>query len=410
MVSMRLPRSLHSLAMTVITALMKSRPKYRYPAFFCFILFYIGITHTVYAVSNRQYRNNSGLPLRSTEEAYRKKTIKKRSKTDDAYKVFHIHKDFQCKKNDILTSFSPHQLSVESAIDNNDLAQYPLTFSVAIEIIKAHLEIVFKSYYLNGIDFDNKKYEIRYHTEEERSVYPENVALEAVEQAKIYYPDTLRSAAYIYYIILPSLKDFMTDGEYTAFEKVMSINAFNTVLSSDKNRIIWHYRKYVPYMKQTYKILNTIEARYLKSHGLSRRDVTFQKQIINALLYHNWASFSAVRSCALVEVPKDPSYDANFYADTPISRDNYLMGLGIFQRIKKLTQDYLWHRNTVTTITKDNPYYPLKEYSDFFDDFYQTTEPPIHDIIPDTQIEKLQINAVCSLRLDPEGCEKNNRE
>ncbi len=397
-------------AMTVIIALVKHLQKQRFFSLFCFVLFYIGIAHTVHAALNRQYRSNSGLPLRSTEETYRKKTVKKRSKTDDAYKEFHIHKDFQCKENDTVTSFSPYQLSLDSAINSKDLTQYPLTFSITIEIIKAHLETVFKSYYLNGIDFDNKKYEIRYHTEEERLVYPENVALEAAEQAKIYYPDTLRSAAYVYYIIMPMLQDFMTKAEYGHFEKIMSINAFNTVLLSDKNRIIWHYKKYVLYMKQTYKILNTIEARYLKSHSLSRRDVTFQKQIINALLYHNWASFLAVRSCALVEIPKNPLYDVNFYADPPISRDNYLMGLGIFQRIKKLTRHHLWHNDTVITITKDNPYYPLKEYIDFFENFYQTTEPPVSDTMPDTQINTLQTHAVCSLGLDVEGCEKYNKE
>ncbi len=397
-------------AMTVIIALVKHLQKQRLFSLFCLTVFCVATTHTVHAVSNRQYRSNSGLPPRSTEEIYRKKTIKKRSDTDATYKSFHIHKDFECKKNDTVTSFSPYQLSLESAINSDDLAQYPLTFAITMEIIKAHLETVFKSYYLNGIDFDNKKYEIRYHTEEERSVYPEEVALEAAEQAKIYYPDALRSAAYIYYIIMPMLKDFMTNAEYGQFERIMSINAFNTVLSSDKNRIIWHYRKYVPYIKQTYKILNTIEARYLKNHSLSRRDVTFQKQIINALLYHNWASFLAVRSCALIEVPKNPLYDNNFYADTPISRDNYLMGLGIFQRIKKLTKHYLWHNDTVTTITKDNPYYPLREYIDFFENFYKTTEPPISDTLPDTQIEKLQTHAVCSLGLDLEGCGKRNKE
>ena len=34
---------------------------------------------------------------------------------------------------------------------------------------------------------------------------------------------------------------------------------------------------------------------------------------------------------------------------------------------------------------------------DFFDSFYKTTEPPISDTIPYVHIEKLNIDALCSL-------------
>lgn len=355
--------------------------------------------HNANAITAKQIMRNSGLPSRASEDVRRSKIDIPRD-TQDKSKGFRIHPDFECDTH-VLTDFNPHELSLESFIDSEILAYNPLTFSVAIDIVKAHLEIALKAYSVNGIDFDTKKYPIWINSEDEIPDYPEEIALDPNELAKIYYPDTVRSVAYVYYVMMPVLQDFMTEEHYQNLDDVMSVIAFNDVLIDQKRRKIWSYKMYDAQIQKAYQLLDTIEAEYLKKRNLSRNDAIFQKKVINALLINHWASFLSLRSCALVSVPQDPGYDANFYFESPISRDTYLMGLGIFQRLKKLSQHYLFHQQT---ITKESAFYPIQEYIHFFDNFYKANEPPIQDAIPYSNIEKLETHAVCSLGLNLADC------
>ena len=373
-----------------------------YIHFFCLItVFYGFFINNGHAITSKQIMRNLGVPPRSVTESRRKKFVLDRN-DNEILNGFHIHADFECNTHQ-LTDFNPKELSAASYITKEILQNNPLTFSLVIEIIKAHLEIVLKSYYINGINFNLEKHSIRFHNDDELSFYPEDVAIDPTEQAKIYYPDTLRSAAYVYYVMMPFLKSFMTKNEYTDLEKRMSIISFENVLKKQEKRIIWSYKSYQKHIQNVYSILDKMEARHLEKNNISRNNPEFQKKIIDTLLTNHWATFLALRSCDLITPPIDPAYDTNFYYEPPVSRDNYLTGLGIFERIKKLTRIYLFHNQN---INPDNRLYALQQYFDFFDGIYKTMNPPIHDTIPYVKIEKLYSNAICSVGVsDTEECQ-----
>lgn len=347
------------------------------------------------AVTKKQIMRDLGVLPRSMAKLKIKKIKTDRISTSN-HKGFRIHQNFVCGIKNIISSnnFDIQQVSEASFIDIEKL-ENPITFSLAIEIIKAYLQSTLELYKKNGIDFDIQRYNVRFHSDDELYAYPDDVALEPEEQGKIYYPDTLRSAAYTYYVILPIIRPLMSKTYYADLNDLLSEASFNKVLRNRKKRTIWYYKDYEALIFRIYTVLDKIEAEFLSQFSLSRENQELQINIILALMNNNWISYLAVRSCDMISVPIDPYYDFNYYYEPTPTRDNYLLGLGLFKRSKLLIQKYIFNQKA---IRQNNNFYSLKEYLDFFDGFYQNLEPPFKDKITDAEIKKLHTYSINSIK------------
>jgi hypothetical protein len=366
---------------------------------FCFVV-NIVLPQNAYSASKKQIMRNLGITPRSIEKKRRSKQKFDRNIVTP-HSGFRIHKDFKCPS----TSLNNLNISAisEASFINREILYDADTFALTIQIINAHLNIALKSYAINGIDLDIQKYAVRFHSDDELIAYPEDIALEPQEPMKIFFPDTLRSAAYINYVILPLLQEFISPDDYRLLKKMMSIITFIDVLKNEKKRKIWHYHDYEKYITATRKFLDHIERNFFKDLKTPRQSVLFQEKIMRTLLTNNWISFLALRSCGFITYPNEPAYDANLYYEATVARDNYLMGLGIFEQFKQKTQEYAIHNKAPDNDT----HRAIQRYIQFFNHFYGTIEPPETDSLPFVDIRRLHIDAVCSLRTEPlDRCRK----
>lgn len=358
--------------------------------------------HKVYAVPSNQIIRTFGLQPRSVEEARKKRKQESTEREDidqEPYNAFHIYDRFKCDDKSII-DFDTKALSEETLI-TADILDTPLAFATFIEVIKAHLEIVLRTFRTKGINFDLEKYPLRYHHSREQLAYPMSVAIEPETVNAVHYPDTVRSAVYIYYVITPVLKEFMTDYEYKLYQDMLSIISFRDVIELKKPVTLHKYDNYFNYVQTFCKLLDIIEKRFLKKFEKSRNDAEFQQEILLSLVKSNWLAYLSVISCPMVSLPIDPSVDVVVHYEPPVVRDNYLLGMGFFERLKKLSNKYNKQLNAYQKKS-------LKMYIDFYSQFYQEIEPPHHQENMYNDMRHVYSEAVCSLDINDDSCHASN--
>lgn len=350
-----------------------------------------------HAQTIRQLKRDLDLLPRTAEKKRRsdKKIIRKDGITING---FRIHKEFSCVTNKNIPDFNIQEISEQSTIDVSNLSD-PQTFSLAIHIIKAHLNIALRSYFVKGFDIGVEKYPLRYHSQQELEYYPLDIALEPNETMRAFFPDTVRSVAYIQYIILPNLEAFLgKNKDYDLFYRLMRVLSFEDVIKEKAKRTLWTYKEYQKYIQTAFKLLNKIENDFLNTFKINKNTTSFTQDILSQLLLHNWISYLALRSCGFIPFPEDPLYDANLYYDATPARDNYFMGMGIFEEFKNEFEHYKQKNPTKNFTAIDN-------YIVFFNQFYkihgqsaQDIEPSPSDTLPFDKIKKNHIGAVCALK------------
>lgn len=370
--------------------------------FWCFAFWILlFISHAVYALSKSQIMRNPDVETRSGKKKIRSKPKLSQERTQ-RIKGFSIHNDFSCSTQ-FLNNFDIAKISKQTFIDRKKLNNYK-TFSLIIQIIKAHLHIVLKSYQINGIDTNLQKHLIRGHSDDELKAYPKYIATEPAEPMKIYYPDTLRSAVYVKYVMLPLFKEYVSDTHYQALNKKLSLIAFEDVLREEEKRTIWNYTDYKQHITQTYVLLDKIESDFFKKNGVNHKTLEFQANLIIKLLTHNWISFLAVRSCDFVSPPEEITYDINGNYFATAARDNYLLGMGIFEHLKNKLHIYNIDK---TGHKKTYNFEHIKKYIQAFETFYTHIEPPHTDKLSYGSIRKIHIDAICSFSDFPiDTCQK----
>lgn len=340
--------------------------------------------HKAEAIKAKQIMRNIGVQPRTVEKANRAEVNEERSQY--VYNnEFHIHKNILCDTQKVMI-FDENRLK-KLSINHEKINNDPLLFSVTIDIIKAHLETALWLYQKQGVDDKTQKYALRYHTLQEIGAYDKAIAILPTEVNKVHIPDSLRSVIYIDHVIKPIIKKFMSQKELNAFDTLLSILWFKKALVENKDRSLWHYKAYEKRIYDTYKLLDVVEARFLKRYETSRQNMSFEKKTIDQLMEHHWLSYITVNSCALITPSPDRAYDQSYYNEVEATRDNYLMGLGLLKRIKKLSTVYLGGNMSLY----------LKDYIIFFEQYYQNVRPPEYNSVHFDKAKILQKKARCSL-------------